>query len=141
MIQITDDIAIDEAELSESFIRASGPGGQNVNKVATAVQLRFNLKRSRSLSPGVKERLARLAGSRLTSAGEVVIRAERFRTLERNRQDAIDRLSSLIRRAAISPKRRKPTRPPIAAKKERLEAKARRSQTKSQRSRPAIDGD
>lgn len=136
MITVTRTISIDESELSESFIRASGPGGQNVNKVATAVQLRFDVERSPSLSPDVKQRLSKIAGARLTSEGEIVIKAQRFRTLERNRQDAIDRLVGLIRRASVEPKYRHPTRPTKASKEKRLEAKSRRSITKAQRGRP-----
>lgn len=133
MIQVTDDISIDELELKESFIRSSGPGGQNVNKVSTAVQLRFDVRGSPSLSPLVKERLARLAGSRMTLRGEIVIHAQRFRTLERNRQDAIDRLVGLIRRAAIERKPRRATKPTRASIKRRLEAKNQRSATKALR--------
>ncbi len=139
MIPVTDHIAIDESELVESFIRSSGPGGQNVNKVATAVQLRFDVRRSPSLPDFVKERLQKLAGSRLNQEGEIVIRAERFRTLERNRADAVDRLVALIRRATETPKPRRPGQPTLSAKRERLAAKARRSATKQQRGRPAVD--
>ena len=139
MIKVTDTISIDESELEEAFIRSSGPGGQNVNKVATAVQLRFDARHSPSLPEGVSARLQKLAGSRLTIEGEIVIKAERFRTLERNRQDAVDRLVALIARATEVPKPRRPTRPTLAAKKRRLESKGRRSDVKSKRGRPAID--
>jgi len=139
MIQVTDHISIDEMELKESFIRSSGPGGQNVNKVSTAVQLRFDVRRSPSLSSSVKERLARLAGSRMTLRGEIVIHAQRFRTLERNRQDAVDRLVGLIRQAAVERKPRRATRPTLASKERRLGAKIRRSATKARRGRHGIE--
>jgi len=139
MISVTHAIALDEAELRESFIRSSGPGGQNVNKVSTAVQLRFDVQGSPSLSPPVKERLAHLAGSRMTSGGEIVIHAQRFRTLERNRRDAVDRLFALIRRAAVERKPRRPTKPTLASKKRRLETKTRRSATKVLRRRQNDD--
>lgn len=130
MIRITPYLALDEGEIKLQFIRASGPGGQNVNKVSSAVQLRFDAARSPSLSEEVRARLMRLAGSRLTNEGEVVIEAKRFRTQERNRQDAIDRLVELIRRAAEKPKPRVATRPTLASKKRRLEAKKQRGEIK-----------
>ena len=130
MLEINDRIAIDGRELEERFIRASGPGGQNVNKVSTAVELRFDVRRSPSLPQAVRERLERLAGRRMTDDGVLVIRAERFRTQERNRDDARERLFDLIRQAAIVPKRRVATRPPRAAKERRHEAKANRSNVK-----------
>jgi ribosome-associated protein len=136
MIRVTDDIAISEREISESFVRASGPGGQNVNKVATAVQLRFDARRSPSLSGDVRERLERLAGARLTKDGIIVIFADRFRTQERNRADALERLVWLIRRAAHVPKRRSPTRPTAASKERRLKGKSERSGVKRLRGRP-----
>jgi ribosome-associated protein len=139
MLQITPDIAIDEGELEISFIRASGPGGQNVNKVSSAVQLRFDARRSASLPNDVSIRLQKLAGTRLTQEGVMVITANRFRTQEANRKDAIGRLSALITKAAEAPVKRRPTRPPAAAKAKRLEGKARRSGVKAMRSRPTGD--
>jgi ribosome-associated protein len=133
MIRVTDVISIDEREVAESFIRASGPGGQSVNKVATAVQLRFDARRSLSLPEDVRRRLERLAGRRLTQDGVIVITAQRFRTQERNRADALDRLVELIRKAAEPPVMRKPTRPTPASRRRRLENKNRRSTTKKLR--------
>jgi ribosome-associated protein len=133
MIPIDDTLALDEREIAESFIRASGPGGQNVNKVASAVQLRFDVRRSPSLPQAVRDRLARLAGSRLSQEGVLVITAQRYRSQERNRQDALDRLVALIRRAATPPRPRRPTRPSAAAREQRLAAKAHRARLKRQR--------
>jgi ribosome-associated protein len=139
MIRVTDDIAISEREISENFVRASGPGGQNVNKVATAVQLRFDARRSPSLSEDVRERLESLAGARLTKDGVIVIFADRFRTQERNRVDALERLVGLIRRAAHVPKRRRPTKPTAASKERRLKGKSERSGVKRLRGRPGAE--
>ncbi len=133
MIRVTDTIAIDESEVSERFIRAAGPGGQNVNKVATAVQLRFDVLRSPALPEEVRARLLRLAGHRLTRAGVLVITAQRHRTQEKNREDAMSRLVGLIRQATIRPKPRRPTRPTAASRERRLTAKKRRAGVKSLR--------
>jgi ribosome-associated protein len=133
MIHITPTIAIPERELDEHFIRATGPGGQNVNKVATAVQLRFDVAGSPSLPAAVRSRLQRLAGRRMTSDGVLVIDARRYRTQERNRQDALNRLVMLIQRAAQAPKSRKATRPTLASKQRRLDSKRQRAETKRTR--------
>ena len=140
MIRITDTISIDEAELTESFVRASGPGGQNVNKVSSAVQLRFDARHSPSLPNDVAVRLMRLAGKRVTKEGVIVIIAQQHRTQERNRGDARERLFDLIRQAAVRPTPRRPTNVPKAQRKERLEAKKHRSGIKSlRRGKPALD--
>jgi ribosome-associated protein len=129
-VRITDEIVLDERELEERFVRASGPGGQNVNKVATAVELRFDVRGSPSLPGPVRARLARLAGRRLTDEGVLVIRAERFRTQERNRADARERLAELVRQASVAPRRRIATKPSRAQRLQRLEAKVKRSSVK-----------
>jgi ribosome-associated protein len=134
MIRVTRDIAIEEHEIEEEFVRSPGPGGQNVNKVATAVQLRFDVMRSPLLSQEVKERLGRLAGRRMTQAGVLVIEARRYRTQERNRTDARERLAKLIEAAVRKPKKRVPTRPTAAARQRRLESKRRRGRKKRLRS-------
>jgi ribosome-associated protein len=140
MIRVTDDISIDEREIEESFVRASGPGGQNVNKLSTAVQLRFDVRGSPSLQEEVRRRLERLAGARLTRDGVLVVIAQRHRTQGRNRGDALDRLVELIRRAAIAPRLRRPTRPTKASRERRIESKKRRSGIKRlRRAKPAFD--
>lgn len=136
MIAITQAIQLDEAELEERFIRSPGPGGQKVNKVATAVQLRFDVAHCASLPDDVRERVIRLAGRRVSNEGVLTIEAHRHRTRERNRQDALDRLIELIRRAAHRPPPRKPSRPTRAAKERRLAAKRERSATKRLRGDP-----
>ena len=130
MIRITDKISIPESELSETFQRASGPGGQNVNKLATAVQLRFDVRRSPSLPDDVRARLEVLAGSKLTREGVLVILAQRHRTQESNRRDALDRFVELVRRAAIRPRPRRPTVPTAASRRRRIETKKRRGTIK-----------
>jgi ribosome-associated protein len=133
MIRVTDHIAIDESELAESFIRSSGPGGQNVNKLSTAVQLRFDVRHSPSLNDEVRARLERLAGKRLTREGVVVITAQSHRTQERNRADALERLLELIRAAAVRPVPRRATKPSRAAKRRRVDEKKRRGSIKALR--------
>ena len=140
MIEITPSITLDPREIAETFIRSPGPGGQNVNKVATAVQLRFDLRGSKSLPEAVRARAARLAGRRLTKDGVVVITAARTRSQERNREDALARLVALLREAAQPPIPRKATRPGKAAKKRRLDDKTRRGAVKKlRRAKPTED--
>jgi len=136
MVRITDAISIDDDEIHLEFIRASGPGGQNVNKVATAVQLRFDIRHSPSLSGDVRERLIRLGGKRVSDDGVLVITARRHRTQRANREDAIERLVALIRRAAQTPRPRKATRPPPASRERRLEDKKHRAKIKGSRRTP-----
>jgi len=135
MIRLAEGISIDDAELEESFIRASGPGGQNVNKVASAVQLRFDARRSPSLPADVRTRLERIAGRRLTREGVIVIAAHRFRTQERNREDARERLFAMIREAATPPPPRRRTKPPRADRELRLARKKRRAAIKQLRAK------
>jgi ribosome-associated protein len=139
VIRVTAHISIDEREIEESFVRSSGPGGQNVNKLATAVQLRFDVRGSPSLPGDVRARLERLAGARLTNDGVLVISAQRHRTQLRNRQDALERLIDLIRQAAIRPRPRRPTKPTAGSRERRIEGKKRRGGIKERRSRPSFD--
>jgi ribosome-associated protein len=134
-LQVTPALTIEETELQERFVRASGPGGQNVNKVATAVELRFDAERSPAIAAPVLARLRTLAGSRMTDDGVIVIDARTFRTQAQNREDARRRLADLIRRALVAPKRRRKTKPTAASKQRRLDTKRRRSHTKQLRGR------
>ncbi|MGE5813738.1 MAG: alternative ribosome rescue aminoacyl-tRNA hydrolase ArfB [Acidobacteriota bacterium] len=133
VLLVTPEIVIEESELEERFVRSSGPGGQNVNKVATAVELRFDAGRSPALTDDIRARLRSLAGSRMTAEGVLVIDARRFRTQAQNRQDARDRLVALLRQAATRPKRRRRTKPTRASQERRIVTKKRRSETKRQR--------
>ena len=140
MIRVNAQIELDEREIQEDFVRASGPGGQNVNKVSTAVQLRFDVTHSPSLPEPVRTRLATLAGRRLTRDGVLIIEAERYRSQRRNRDDALERLIALIQEACEIDKPRRPTRPTLASKKRRLDSKQRRGETKKLRGvKPGTD--
>jgi len=140
MIRVTDTISLDESELEESFVRSSGPGGQNVNKLSTAVQLRFDVRGSRSLPNDVAIRLMKIAGSRMTKDGVLVLIAQNQRTQERNRSDARERLIAMIKEAAVRPVPRRATKPSKSQKRERLEGKKRRSGVKElRRSKPSFD--
>jgi ribosome-associated protein len=139
MLEISSSVSLNEDEFQIDFIRASGPGGQNVNKVSTAAQLRFDIRSSPSLEPEVKERLIKLAGSRVTDDGVLIIEAKRYRTQEQNRFDAVQRLTTLVQKALEKPKTRRKTRPTLASKQRRLEAKRQRGEKKRWRGRPAVD--
>ena len=134
MIRVTHSIALDESEIEETFIRASGPGGQNVNKLSTAVQLRFDVRHSPNLPDGVKARLERLAGSRLTNDGVLVLIAQRHRTQDANRRDALERLVELVRQATEKPKPRRPTKATYGSQQRRLDSKTKHATTKKMRS-------
>ncbi len=135
-LQITPALSIDESELTERFVLSSGPGGQNVNKVSTAVELRFDVRGSRSLPDALKVRLMRIAGSRMTQDGVLVISAQRFRSQPRNREDATERLFEMIREASVAPVRRRATRPTLGSQTRRLEGKGVRAGVKAMRRRP-----
>lgn len=136
MIRVTHRISLDESELHEDFVRASGPGGQHVNKTSSAVQLRFDVRNSPNLPDDVRARLERLAGSRLTLDGVLILVADGYRSQLRNREDALERLIDLIREAAVPPKHRRPTKPTFGSKQRRLEGKAKRADVKKMRGKP-----
>lgn len=137
MLRVTPTVSLDESELEERFVRSSGPGGQNVNKVATAVELRFDAGRSTALADDVRERLRAIAGNRMNADGVLVIDARRFRTQAANRQDARDRLADLVRQALVRPKRRRRTRPTAASVRRRITSKLRRAEAKRRRGKVA----
>jgi ribosome-associated protein len=141
VIRITDTIVLDESEVQVDFIRASGPGGQRVNKVSTAVQLRFNVAESPTLTESVRQRLKKIAGRRMTAGGILIIKANRFRSQEQNRRDAVNRLVSMILKATQQPQQRHPTKPTAASSQRRLEAKRRQSETKHRRKPVQAFGD